>query len=121
MLNINTYGIPGKTKRDLFIYSSVSLWQGREGGSLSAEENEYRLARGMLWRTWFGEWVEAARYLSVRQLIQPMTSVGTFEDKSGGTHARLHEDLKIAGEGDGDRDVGVEVRYNARYLIQRAY
>ncbi|CAM9156995.1 unnamed protein product, partial [Laminaria digitata] len=71
--------------------------ESREG-PLNAEESEYRLARGLLWRNWGREWVEAARYLSVRQLLHPMLRVGTFEDNSGGTHRRLHEHLDLGSE-----------------------
>eukprot|EP00903_Cladosiphon_okamuranus_P005340 g5337.t1 len=61
----------------------------------SIEENEYRLTRGLLWRTWFAEWVGAARYLSVRQLINSRLVVENFADESGGIHSRLYEDLEV--------------------------
>ncbi|CAM9600860.1 unnamed protein product [Ectocarpus sp. 4 AP-2014] len=61
----------------------------------STEESEYRAARGLLWRTWFAEWVGAARYLSLRQLLQSRLVVENFSDKSGGIHNRLYEDLEV--------------------------
>ena len=67
----------------------------------SIEESEYRTTRGLLWRTWFTEWVQTARYLSVRQLIQSRLVVETFADESGGIHSRLYEDLDLQGRGRG--------------------
>lgn len=61
----------------------------------SVEESEYRTTRGLLWRTWFAEWVGAARYLSVRQLIHPRLLVESFSDESGGIHSRLYEELEV--------------------------
>lgn len=61
----------------------------------STEESEYRAARGLLWRTWFAEWVGAARYLSLRQLLQTRLVVDNFSDRSGGIHNRLYEDLEV--------------------------
>ena len=80
---------------------------------LNVEDSEYRLARGLLWRTWLKEWVAAAQYLSVRQLLHPMLRVGTFEDNSGGTHNRLYEHLELGSEGEADAEGSAEakVRY----------
>lgn len=61
----------------------------------STEESEYRAARALLWRTWFAEWVGAARYLSLRQLLQTRLVVENFSDESGGIHNRLYEDLEV--------------------------
>lgn len=61
----------------------------------SSDEREYGVSRGMLWRTWFGEWVRAARYLSLRQLIHERLLVERFYDKSGEIFDRLHEDLEL--------------------------
>lgn len=61
----------------------------------SIEESEYRTTRGLLWRTWFAEWIGAARYLSVRQLIHSRLLVESFADESGGIHSRLYEDLEV--------------------------
>eukprot|EP00752_Nemacystus_decipiens_P001758 g1699.t2 len=61
----------------------------------SIEESEYRTTRGLLWRTWFTEWVQAARYLGVRQLIHSRLVVESFADESGGIHSRLYEDLEV--------------------------
>ena len=61
----------------------------------SSEESEYRATRALLWRTWFTEWVGAARYLSVRQLIQTRLVVESFADESGGIHNRLYEDMEV--------------------------
>lgn len=44
---------------------------------------------------WFGEWVRAARYLSLRQLLHPRLMVEKFSDECGGEHNRLHEDLEL--------------------------
>ncbi|CAM9710976.1 unnamed protein product [Pylaiella littoralis] len=65
------------------------------GRTWSSEESEYRATRGLLWRTWFAEWVGAARYLSLRQLIHAKLVVETFADESGGIHDRLYEDLEL--------------------------
>lgn len=65
------------------------------GRPWSSEQSEYREARGLLWRTWFAEWVRAARYLSLRQLMQPSLVVECFTDESGGIHNKLYEDLDL--------------------------
>lgn len=44
---------------------------------------------------WFGEWVRAARYLSLRQLLHPRIKVEKLFDESGGKHNRLHEALEL--------------------------
>ena len=86
-----------------FLPFSLSRSQSREA-PLSAEESEYRRVRGLLWRTWFREWLAAARYLSVRQLLHSRIKVDTFEDNSGGTHFKLHEHLELGSE----REMGAE-------------
>lgn len=65
------------------------------GRPLNAAKRECNLARALLWRLWFGEWVRAARYVSLRQLIHDRLVVGELPDKSGGTHHKLYEELQL--------------------------
>lgn len=71
------------------------IQQTVDGLPWNSEEREYRVTRGRLWRMWFGEWVRAARYISLRELIHPWLVVEQFRDQAGVVHDKLHEDLHV--------------------------
>lgn len=61
-------------------------------------QGEHELTRAMVWRIWFGEWVRAARYLSVRKLLLPKLVIEKFSDEAGRIHDRLYEALFLKGQ-----------------------